>query len=123
MKTIVENRAFEENKKTIIDNLTFEEKIAMVEKYIKRITIDYLAIPLKIKVEFNIPMSPMELIMESRYYGALNLNTKKEYFLKDFGKQPLKIYHRMKTEFSKYSDVHTFDINLITKPFGFLKNK
>jgi site-specific DNA recombinase len=123
MNTIIENRVFEENKKAIINNLTFEEKIAMVEKYIKRITIDYLAIPLKIKVEFNIPMAPMELIMESRYYGALDLGTKKEYFLKDFGKQPLKIYHRMKTEFSKYSDVQTFDINLIKKPFGFLKNK
>lgn len=123
MNTIVENRVFEENKKAIIDNLTFEEKIAMVEKYIKRITIDYLVIPLKIKVEFNIPMAPMELIMESRYYGALNINTKKEYFLKDFGKQPLKIYHRMKTEFSENSDVQTFDINLMKKPFGFLKNK
>ncbi|MEH6706096.1 MAG: recombinase family protein [Galbibacter orientalis] len=123
MKTIVENKVFEENKKTIIDNLTFEEKITMVDKYIKRITIHYPAIPLKIKIEFKIPVAPMELIMESRYYGALDLGTKKEYFLKDFGKQPLKIYHRMKTEFSKYSDVKTFDYNLIKKPFGFLKNK
>ncbi len=123
MQKIVKNRVLAENKKTIIENLPFEEKSAMVAKYIKRITIDYHAVPLKIKIEFYIPIPPMEFMIGSRYYGALDLGSKKEYFLKDFGKQPLKIYHRMKTEFSKYSDVETFDYNLIKKPFGFLKNK
>ncbi len=123
MNKIVQNKVHEENKKTIIENFPFDEKTAMVAKYIKRITIDYPAVPLKIKIEFNIPIPPMEFMIGSRYYGALDLGTKKEYFLKDFGKQPLKIYHRMKTEFSKYSDVQTFDYNLVKKPFGFLKNK
>ncbi|TDT41973.1 DNA invertase Pin-like site-specific DNA recombinase [Maribacter spongiicola] len=122
MKDLVNERIFNENKQSIIKFVSFEEKVSMVKKYIKKITVNYPEIPLKIKVEFNIPLDPMEIIVESRYYGALDLETKKEYILKDFGKQPLKIYHRMKTEFSKFSDVETFDIDLIKKPFGFLNN-
>lgn len=123
MKQIVQNTVLEENKRAIIENTPFEEKVAMVTKYIKRITVDFPEVPLRIKIEFNIPIPPMELIMESRYYGALDLNSEKEYFLRDFGKQPLKIYHRMRTEFSQYSNVETFDYQFIKNPLGFLKHQ
>ncbi len=104
IKEALINNRVDRNKERMYKTMTFEEKCAMVEKYIKKITINYPQVPLKIKIEFNIPVQPMELIMESRYYGAKNLTTNKIHILKDFGKRPSFIYQRMKDEFNSYLD-------------------
>ncbi|WP_405247848.1 recombinase family protein [Cellulophaga sp. Asnod2-G02] len=104
IKEAIKTNRIDRNKEKIKETITFDEKVAMVEKYIKQITINYHRVPLRIKVEFNIPVPPMELIMESRYYGVKNLTTNKNFYLKDFGKQPNRIYKRMHAEFDNYTE-------------------
>ena len=102
-EAIISNR-IDRNREKIMETATFEEKCAMVEKYIKQISIYGKQIPVRIKVEFNIPVPPMELLIESRYYGAKNLTTNKNHYFRDFGKQPRVIYQRMQEEFDKYTN-------------------
>jgi site-specific DNA recombinase len=103
IREAIKTNRIDQNKEKIVETVTFEEKCAMVAKYIKQITMYGKETPIKIKVEFNIPVPPMELLIESRYYGAKNLTTQKQFFLRGFGKQPLVIYRRMQEEFNNFS--------------------
>ncbi|NQZ44798.1 MAG: recombinase family protein [Flavobacteriaceae bacterium] len=92
----------ESNREQIVENMPIEEKIALVEKYIKRIEILHFKSPLLISIEFTIPIPAMELLVESRYYGAKNLTTGKIHILRDFGTRPKLVYKRMLLEFKAF---------------------
>jgi len=98
IKQAMIDNTLEENKTTIVETMTFDEKASVVEKYIKEIRVDYHTLPLQITVEFKIPVPPMKLIMESRYYGAINTRTEKIHLLRNLGKKPHFIYQRTKNE-------------------------
>jgi site-specific DNA recombinase len=99
-QAITDNR-LERNRATIVETMTFDEKIAMVEKYIKEIKVDYHALPLRLTIEFNIPVPPMIMIMESRYYAAMDKRTERIHLLRDMGKRPNFIYKRTKQELNE----------------------
>ncbi|APU09835.1 hypothetical protein A5M85_05935 [Cellulophaga lytica] len=111
IKQAIRANRLEKNKETMVETMPFDEKVAMVEKYIKQIKVDYHNLPLKLTIEFNIPVPPMQLIMESRYYAAMDIKTKRMHLLKDLGKKPSFIYKRTKQELEE--NIKRLDINTL----------
>ncbi|KAB7528426.1 hypothetical protein F8C76_11220 [Flagellimonas olearia] len=102
IKEVLKKRQFEKNIMKINQTISYDEKVALVEKYIKRLNVNYQNKPIHISIEFNIPVPTIEILVESRYYAAKNLTNNNYYFLRDFGKRPDIIHARMQDEFANY---------------------
>ncbi len=87
-----------ENKKAI-SKIPLEEKKKMVDKYIKSITViskQHSNIPISAEVEFKLPISPVHIKIESRYYCYQIDGV--DYISRDLGKYPKNVVNRIRRE-------------------------